>query len=69
MDRHPAGKARSDAYEVRPGDSLWSIAASRTETDAETARCTRAIHRRNERTVDDPDLIFPGEMLVIPKDC
>ena len=69
MSRHPAGKARRRTYEVRRGDSLWEIAASRVEAD-EVARCTRALYRRNAEVVgSDPDLIGPQQQLVIPEGC
>jgi len=52
---------------VRPGDSLWSIAA-RTgppdATDAETARRVARLYADNrDRIGEDPDLIHPGTTL------
>lgn len=67
----PAG-ART--YRVRPGDSLWAIAcrflrqASQSPADAEVDRYWRAIFAANRSVVgDDPDLIFPGQVLVLPE--
>jgi nucleoid-associated protein YgaU len=55
---------------VRPGDSLWSIAADRLPGSAGDAAVTRAWHRLHRanlaRIGDDPDLIHPGTRLVVP---
>jgi len=67
----PAG----DVYVVEPGDSLWRIAgrtlARRTGTDpsnAEIARFWPSIFRANQSTIgENPNLIFPGQHLVIPE--
>ncbi|MFP4149693.1 MAG: LysM peptidoglycan-binding domain-containing protein [Nitriliruptoraceae bacterium] len=64
------------AHTVRPGDSLWRIAAQRLETvlggpprDAEVVPYWREVIERNrDRLVvpDDPDLLLPGQDLVLP---
>jgi nucleoid-associated protein YgaU len=55
---------------VRPGDTLWSIAASRlpaTATDAQVARAWPVWFRRNRGAVGpDPHLIHPGTRLTVP---
>ncbi len=56
---------------VRPGDCLWSIAASHlhsTATDAEIAASWRAWYDANRDVVGaDPDLILPGQLLTAPE--
>jgi LysM repeat protein len=57
----------SDAYVVRPGDSLWSIAEARTSGGSVDERW-RAIWQANRDVVgDDPDLILPGQALRLPE--
>ena len=65
----------SDAYVVEPGDSLWRIAASvlRSNGDdepssADIARFWPTIYAANRALIgDDPNLIFPGQRLLIPE--
>lgn len=56
---------------VRPGDSLWRIAAARLGPGATAAEITAEWHRiyaTNRATVgSDPDLIEPGQRLRLPK--
>ena len=60
----------TDAVAVRPGDTLWAIAARSLPdraTDAEIARATARWHDANREVIgDDPDLIFPTQRLVPP---
>ncbi len=55
---------------VRPGDSLWSIAAGLLVAGAPDAEVTAAWHRLHRtnlaRIGADPDLILPGTRLVVP---
>ena len=54
---------------VRPGDTLWAIAARRLPTTAADRTVDRAWHRlaaANHDRVGDPDLIFPGTVLRVP---
>lgn len=55
---------------VRPGDSLWSIAAATLPSDASDRRIARrwhAVYAHNLATVGaDPDLIVPGTTLHLP---
>ncbi len=58
-------------YTIRPGDTLWGIAAARlspgSRSPASTDRYWRRIYRANRATVGaDPDLIHPGARLVVP---
>jgi len=69
-DRAPAA-----GYTVAPGDSLWAIASrflsaqGGEPTDAEVDRMWRSIYETNHRVIgDDPDLIFPGTILIIPEE-
>lgn len=69
-----AGRAASHAsgspVVVRPGDTLWAIAARSLPghaTDAEIARACAQWHAANRDVIgDDPDLIFPMQRLVPP---
>lgn len=55
---------------VRPGDSLWVIAASLPAPAGDTRKLTGQIYELNRETIgSDPDLIFPGQRLVLPEDC
>lgn len=55
---------------VRPGDTLWAIAARSLPagaTDAEIAHACARWHAANRDVIgDDPDLIFPTQRLVPP---
>jgi hypothetical protein len=55
---------------VRPGDTLWGIAAASLpdgSSDAEVDRaCARWYAANREVIGDDPDLIFPAQRLVPP---
>ena len=54
---------------VRPGDSLWSNAEGLLGPAADDAEVTAAWHRlhhANRSRVGDPDLILPGQHLVVP---
>lgn len=54
---------------VRPGDSLWHIAASHADgrTPAEQHALVTEIHEANRQVIgSDPDLIVPGQELVLP---
>jgi len=62
--------ARPATVVVRPGDTLWGIAARSVPagaTNAEIARACAAWHAANRGVIgDDPDLIFPMQRLVPP---
>jgi nucleoid-associated protein YgaU len=56
---------------VRPGDSLWAIAAARlpaAASDAEIEAGWRELYAGNRAVVgDDPSLIHPGQRLTLPR--
>ncbi|KRC66473.1 hypothetical protein ASE12_17880 [Aeromicrobium sp. Root236] len=66
----PATAGAAPAVVVRPGDTLWAIAARSLPagaTDAEIARACARWHAANRDVIgDDPDLIFPKQRLVPP---
>lgn len=61
----------SDQVVVRRDDSLWSIAEQRLPTSATAAdiqTLTRRLYALNRTVVGgDPDLIFPGTVLIAPE--
>ena len=63
--------ARERRVEVRKGDCLWTLAAEvlgRGASDADIDRYWRTIYAANRDVVGgDPDLIFPGQVLVLPE--
>ncbi|HWJ67506.1 MAG TPA: LysM peptidoglycan-binding domain-containing protein [Nocardioides sp.] len=73
-DRAEGGAGSRDngapVVQVRPGDSLWSIAARTLGPHASAADLTsywHRIHARNATTIGpDPDLVHPGQRLHLP---
>src|SRR3954470_21823069 len=66
--RHPR-PAHRRVTRVRPGDSLWSIAAGlvRRPTATRVALTWPALYAANRSVIGaDPDLIHPGTRLVVP---
>lgn len=67
-DVHPAAAAHTVV--VRPGDCLWSIAAAHLPAgadDAAIAQAWPAWYAANAETIGaDPDLVLPGQRLVVP---
>jgi LysM domain len=61
--------ARGGSYCVKPGDTLWSIAAIALGTNdpSAIARYWPRIHHANPSIGPDPRLIFPGQLLELPK--
>ncbi len=58
-----------ERVQVKPGDSLWSIAADvlGTADPARIARYWPRIHRANRQVIGaNPNLIFPGQILELP---
>lgn len=56
-----------EAYVVRPGDSLWSIARAHPDDSGSVDHRWRAIWQANRTVVGaDPDLIIPGQALRLP---
>lgn len=67
----PLGPARDGTrILVKPGDTLWHLAGARlprTATAAEVCEQVERLHRRNRDLIGpDPDLIWPGQRLVVP---
>ncbi len=67
----PAGAPRGTrTHVVRPGESLWSIAAAQvpdpTDTAAVAARWHRIYETNRQAVGADPDLILPGLRLHLP---
>jgi hypothetical protein len=66
----PARPAALDHLVVRPGDSLWTLAATRLGPHAsadEIDRLWRRLYRLNRSALGpDPDLIRPGQQLRLP---
>jgi nucleoid-associated protein YgaU len=68
-------QSRAVTYVVERGDSLWRIAAfvlrsggDADPTNADIARFWPAIYAANRDLIgDDPNLIFPGQQLLIPE--
>jgi nucleoid-associated protein YgaU len=63
------GTVATDRVQVKPGDSLWSIAAEVLGTDdpGRIARYWPRIHRANRQIIGaNPNLIFPGQVLELP---
>ena len=64
------GGRQAEPHVVAPGDSLWEIARSTLPprvSDAEVERRWQEIYRANRDVVGaDPDLIRPGQRLVMP---
>ena len=64
---HPA----EPSTRVRPGDTLWSLAAAELCPEASAATVTdrwRQVYQRNRGVIGaDPDLIRPGQLLRLPR--
>ena len=60
----PAQTATVEYYEVQKGDSLWKIAKNAYGDGNRHPD----IFEANKEVIQNPDLIFPGQMLRIPKD-
>ena len=50
-------------YTVRPGDTLWSIAAAQLGSGSDYPLLVAA----NVHTIPDPDVISPGQIIRIPR--
>jgi nucleoid-associated protein YgaU len=58
----PSSDAQGQTYTVKKGDSLSKI-AKRVYGDAQQ---WRKIHEANRDIIDNPDLIYPGQVLKLP---
>lgn len=52
------------AYTIQPGDTLWAIAARFYGR----ARAWPGLYQVNRREIKNPNLIFPGQVLKVPRD-
>ena len=59
----PSGPASERTYTVRKGDSLSKI-AKREYGDAQQ---WRRIYEANRTTIENPDLIYPGQVIRLPE--
>ncbi len=68
----PPTQPSPETVVVAPGDSLWSIAASRSApraSVADVAASTERWYQENRETVGpDPDLLQPGQRLTAPRE-
>ncbi len=64
---HADLRDRIEEYVVKEGDTLWDI-ASRSQTYDNPWQWP-AIHDENRDKIDDPDLIYPGQKLMIDKNA
>lgn len=64
---HASLKDRVEEYIVKEGDTLWDI-ASRDSTYGNPWQWP-AIHDENRNKIDNPDMIFPGQTLMIDKNA
>ncbi len=65
-----APEAPRQRIEVQPGDSLWALSqqGAPSASAPEVARLVERTYRDNRRTIGpDPDLIRPGQRLVVPR--
>ena len=60
----PAQTVTVEYYEVQKGDSLWKIA----QNAYGDGNRHPDIFEANKEVIQNPDLIFPGQMLRIPQD-
>jgi nucleoid-associated protein YgaU len=58
-----ARKRLAGTYVVRRGDTLWKIARRYYKTGQRYA----AVYRANRHTIRDPDLIYPGQVIRVPR--
>jgi len=59
----PIAEAEDSYYVIESGDTLWGIAA---KTMGNGAKYTE-IFEANKEVIQDPDKIFPGQKIRIPK--
>lgn len=56
-------RAESESYEVRAGDTLWSIAGSVLGDPS----LWPALYRANRDRIKDPREVYPGQRLSVPR--
>ena len=60
----PAPRPRIASVTVQPGNTLWGIASSRYGDGVLYVR----VYDANRSQIRDPDLIYPGQIFVLPED-
>ena len=60
----PTSEVEVEYYEIASGDSLWKIAAEHLGDGNRYPE----IFEANREVIQDPDLIFPGQKIRIPRD-
>lgn len=60
----PESEATVEYYEIKSGDTLWKIASEHLGDGNRYPE----IFEANREVIQDPDLIFPGQKIRIPKD-
>ena len=71
VTRADRGRERC-SHVVRPGDTLWGLAAEVLDTDdpRRIARYWPRIHKANRDVIgSNPDRLFPGQVLELPDPC
>lgn len=61
----PKSEATVEFYEIKSGDTLWKIASDHLGDGNRYPE----IFEANREVIQDPDLIFPGQKIRIPKDA
>lgn len=63
----------TERIEIEAGDNLWRLAADRLEADerepddADVLRHVAEVVAENDDAIDDPDLIYPGQVFTFPE--
>ncbi len=66
----PTFGTRGELVQVIPGDTLWDLSAERLGPDADARQICAEWPRwleANRAAVEDPDLIYPGQVLTAPR--
>ncbi|GGP07648.1 MULTISPECIES: SGNH/GDSL hydrolase family protein [Oceanobacillus] len=64
------GKPKESSYVVTPEDNLWNIAKENyrgEQTDAQIMKEVQAIYQANRDQIQNPDLIFPDQTIILPE--
>ena len=59
----PSSAVPTEDYVVRSGDTLWDIAAERTDAGEDVRGTVTSIRRLNDLT---SSMIMPGEIIMVP---